>query len=164
VQVFHHKRIDDVLQGDKQLEKRVKGALLRMVGLYSFRFLLSVPDYVFTILITREIVETNGTGNKAGRTRWKFTGVRSFPDGYEMKARSIEIDRDGQKQALGRLVIDDETEAMEFMEVIGGEGPLLEAVRKLRQTGDRNAFSQVKTRTFEEGLRVRKLRKILFNE
>ena len=60
-----------------------------------------------------------------------------FPDGYEMKARSILIDRDGQKKVLGRVAIDDETKAIEFMETVGREGPLLEAVRKLRQTGDR---------------------------
>ena len=89
---------------------------------------------------------------------------RCFPDGYEMKARSILIDRDGQKKVLGRVAIDDETKAMEFMEAVGREGPLLEAVRKLRQTGDRNALSQVKTRTYEESRRAAKLRKMLFDE
>ncbi len=161
------KRIEERLQGDKQLEKRVKRALLRMAGLYSsFRFLFSggPPQYEFAILLPGELVETNGTGTKAGRTRWRFTGEQLFPNGYEMKARSIRIDRDGQKKVLGRVVIDDETKAMEFMEVAGGEGPLLEAVHKLRQTGDRNGFRQVKTRTYEEGLRARKLRKMLLNE
>jgi hypothetical protein len=52
-----------------------------------------------------------------------------------MIARSIEIDRDGQKTTLGRVVVDDENKAMEFMEVVGGERQLLEAVRKLRRTG-----------------------------
>jgi hypothetical protein len=41
---------------------------------------------------------------------------------------------------------------------------LLEAVRKIRQTGDRNAFSQVKTRTYNESLRARKVRQMLFND
>src|SRR5205823_4375169 len=132
-----------------------KRALLRMAGLYSpLRFLFSggPPEYEFAIVLPGELVETNGTGTNAGRTRWRFTGERLFPDGYEMKARSILIDRDGQKKVLGRVVIDDETRAMEFMELAGAEGPLLEAVRKLRQTGDRNGFRQVKTRTYQESL------------
>jgi len=161
------KRLEEVFQKDKELEKRVKRAVFRMIGLYStFGFLFSggPPEYEFKILLPGELIETNGAGTKSGRTRWKFTGAQLFPDGYEMKARSIFIDRDGQRKVLGRVVTDDETTAKEFMELAGGEGPLLEAVRKLRQTGDREAFRQVKTRTFAESLRARKLRKLLFDE
>ena len=161
------KRIEERLKGDKQLEKRVKRAVLRMSGLYvplQFLFSGGPPEYEFAIFLPGELIETNGTRLKAGRTRWKFTGSELFPDGYEMKARSILIDRDGQKKILGRVVIDDETKAIEFIEAVGRSGPLLEAVRKLRQTADRNALSQVKTRTFEESMRASKLRKMLFNE
>jgi hypothetical protein len=158
------KRIEERLQRDKQLDKRFKRAVLSMVGLYSFRFLFSAPEYEFTIRVPGELVETNGTRIKADRTRWKFTSDQLFPNGYQMKARSIEIDRDGQKKILGRVVIDDETKGMEFMELVGGEGPLLEAVRKLRQTGDRDTLFQMQTRTFDESLQVRKVRKMLFNE
>ena len=138
------KQWDDPLKGDKKLEKRLMRALVGMVGLYAFPF-SGAPEYEFTVRLPGELVETNGTGNKGGRTRWKFDTGDLFPDGFEMKARSIVIDRDGQKKVLGRMVIDDETRAIEFMELAGGEGTLLEAVRKVRQTGDRNALSQVKT-------------------
>ena len=135
------KRIEERLQGDKQLNKRIKRDVLQMVGLYSFRFLLSggAPEFEFAMRIPGDLIETNGTGTKNGRTRWKFTGDQLFPNGYEMKARSIEIDRDAQKKVLGRVAFDDETKAMQFMEVVGREGPLLEAVRNFRQTGDRHA-------------------------
>jgi hypothetical protein len=158
------KRIEERLHRDKQHDKRFKRAVLSMVGLYSFRFLFSAPEYEFTIRVPGELVETNGTRIKADRTRWKFTSDQLFPNGYQMMARSIEIDRDGQKKILGRVVIDDETKALEFMEVVGREGPLLDAVRKLRQTGDRDTLLQMQTRTFYESLQVRKVRKMLFNE
>ena len=161
------KRVEESLKGDKKLEMRVKRAVLQMTGLYvplQFLFSGGPPEYEFAIFLPGELIETNGTRLRAGQTRWKFTGAQMFPDGYEMKARSIVIDRDGQKKVLGRVVIDDETKAMEFMEAVGRNGPLLEAVRKLRQTADRNALSQVKTRTVEESMRASKLWKMLFNE
>jgi hypothetical protein len=161
------KRIGDRLKGDKKLEMRVNRAVLQMAGLYvplQFMFAGGPPEYEFSIFLPGELMETNGTRLKAGRTRWKFTGSQMFPDGYEMKARSIQIDRDGQKKTLGHVVIDDETKAIDFMEAVGRNGPLLEAVRNLRQTADRNALSQVKTRTIEESMRASKLWKMLFNE
>jgi hypothetical protein len=81
-----------------------------------------------------------------------------------MKARSILIDRDAQKKVLGRVAIDDETKAVEFIETVGREGPLLEAVREVRQTGDRRALSQLKSDTYEERLRATKVRSMLFGE
>jgi len=134
-----------------------------MIGLYSpFAFLGSgPPHYEFALRLPGELVETNGTA-KAGQIRWRFTGEQLFPDGYEMKAKSIFIDREGQKRVLGRLVIDDESKAMGFMELVGEDGPLNEAVRKAHQTGDLNALGQVKTRSYQENLRARKLHDMLF--
>ena len=114
----------------------VKRAFLRMAGLYCPSVSLFSMDLRTTNSRSAFLESSSrqmARGPKAGRTRWKFAGERLFPNGYEMKARSIEIDRDGQKKILGRVVIDDETNAMEFMEIVGAEGPLLEAVRKLRR-------------------------------
>ena len=44
------------------------------------------------------------------------------------------------------------------------EGPLLDAVRKLRETGDRDTLFQMQTRTFDESLQVREVRMIVLNE
>ncbi len=159
------KRIEARFQGDKQLEKRLKRAFLAMAGLYyPFRFGLFTgpPEYEFALVLPGDLVETNGVGTKAGQTRWKFTGSGLFPDGFAMKARSILIDRDAQKKLLGRVAIDDEPKALDFMESVGRAGPLLEAVRTYRQTGDRNALRNVKTRTIDEGVRVKNVRKMLF--
>jgi hypothetical protein len=157
------KRMNDLFTGEDQ--KRFKRALIRMMGLYpslSFLFAGGAPEYDFTIVLPGEIIESNGTGLRAGRTRWKFNGAETFPDGYDMKARSIWIDRDGQQKILGRVVIDDEAKAMEFMELAGSEGPLMEALRALRRTGDRNAFRQMNAPTFKDALRVRKLQDLFF--
>ncbi len=73
-----NKRLEEVFQKDKELEKRVKRAVFRMIGLYStFGFLFSggPPEYEFKILLPGELIETNGTGTQSGRTRWKFTGA-----------------------------------------------------------------------------------------
>jgi len=138
-----------------------------MTGLYfplRFQLFVGPPEYEFAIVLPGDLVETNGTGTKAGRTRWKFTGAGLFPDGYEMRARSILIDRDAQKKLLGRVAIDHELQALDFMEAVGQEGPLLEGVREYRRTGDRNALRQVKTRTVDESVRALTIRKILFND
>ena len=49
-----------------------------------------------------------------------------------MTTWSIAIDREGQKKVLGRVVIDDESKALEFMDLVGTEGTLFEAVRRWR--------------------------------
>ncbi len=160
-------RIGKRLQGDKQLETRINRSLVRITGLYStlgFLFSGGPPEYEFTMVLPGELIESNATRTKAGRIHWKFGGGQLFPDGFGMDARSIFIDRDGQRKVLGRVVIDDETKAIEFMEIVGDEGPFLEAVRKLRQTGDRNALREVKTSSFDEALRARKLQDLLLKQ
>jgi hypothetical protein len=154
-------RIDQSLGKSKPLAKR---AMLRMLGLYApFSGLPfgGAPFFEFSIQLPGELLETNGTGTLGGRTRWKFSGEQLFPDGYEMKARSITIDRDGQTKVLGRVVIDDSEKALEFMSLTGSDGPLLEAVRAYRQTGDRSALVQFTGRTHEEIFRVKKIKAML---
>jgi hypothetical protein len=107
------------------------------------------------------LIETNGVGFRDGRTRWSFTGDQIFPDGFEMRARSLEIDRDAQRKALGRVTIDDEETALEFVELVGDDGALLEAVRKLRRTGDRGVFDAVKVQSSGQDQRARRLREML---
>ncbi len=113
-----------------------------MMGLYNIplAFLFrGSPRFDFALQLPGEIIESNGTVLENGRTRWSFTGDEMFPDGYEMKARSLEIDREWQRKALGRVAIDDREKALEFLELVGDDATLREAVRKLRETGDRGA-------------------------
>ncbi len=123
--------IDERNKEDKQLENRVHSAMLRAFGLYvGFDFPFNTaPEYEFVLRLPGALVETNGVGSERGRTRWKFTSAQIFPDGYEMKARSLWIDRDAQRTALGRVAIDDEDGALEFIKLVGARGPLVEALR-----------------------------------
>jgi hypothetical protein len=59
-----------------------------------------------------------------------------------MKARSLEIDRDGQRRILDRVAIDDEETTLEFLELVGDDRSLLAAVRKLKPTRDRGALDK----------------------
>ncbi len=157
------------MKPDERQDERLKRFILplvpRMTGLYNFplAFLLrGSPRFDFALRLPGELTETNGTVFTNGRTRWKFTGDQMFPDGYEMKARSLEIDREGQKKVLGREVIDDEEKALKYLELVGNDGLLLEAVRKLKETGDRGALDDDKVRSSEQMLRAKRLREMLF--
>ena len=157
------------MKPDKRQEERLKRfilpLLLRMMGLHNvpLTFLFrGSPRYDFALRLPGELIESNGTVFKNGRTRWTFTADRIFPEGYEMKARSLDIDREGQKKVLGRVAIDDEEKALEFLELVGDDNTLMEAVRKLKETGDRGALAEEKGRSFAQNRRAERLREMLF--
>jgi len=151
---------------EERLERFVGPLVPRLMGLYgfplSFLFPPANPRFDFALRLPGELVETNGAGFRNGRTLWSFTGEEIFPDGFEMKARSLEIDREAQRKVLGRVAIDDEEKALEFVELIGDDGTLLEAVRKLKEAGGRGALAEEKSRSSEQNQRARRLREMLF--
>jgi hypothetical protein len=151
---------------EQRLERFVGPLVPRLMGLYGFplNFLFppANPRFDFALKLPGELIETNGVGCGNGRTRWPFTGDQIFPDGYEMRARSLEIDRDAQRKALGRVAIDGAETALEFIELVGDDSALLEAVRKLKATGDRGALAEEKSRSSELNQRARRLRELLF--
>ncbi len=59
-------------------------------------------------------------------------------------------------------MIDDTEGALEFMNLVGGEGAILEAVRAFSKTGEKKLLSDVKTHNKDESERADKLRKMLF--
>jgi hypothetical protein len=151
---------------EKQFQHGTGLALLRMTGLYdplAFLFMGGPPQYEFALRFPGELIETNGTILGAGQTRWKFSADQMFPDGYEMKARSLAIDREGQKRVLGRVAIGDVEKALEFLDLIGDDESLLDAVRKVRETGDRSGLKDEKSRSSEQNQCARRLRELLFN-
>ncbi len=151
---------------EERLERFVGPLVPRLTGLYGVPLVLLFPPanprFEFALRLPGELVETNGAGFRGGRTRWSFTGDAVFPDGYEMRARSLEIDREAQRKALGRVVMDDAETALAFVDLIGDDPALLEAVRKLRATGDRGALADEKTRSSEQNRRAGRLREMLF--
>jgi hypothetical protein len=62
------------------------------------------------------------------------------------------------QRALGRVAIDDEERALEF---VGDDAPLLEAVRKLKDTGDRGVLDERKFQSSQRIERAKRLRERL---
>lgn len=149
---------------DERLRRFAEPLLLRLVGLHGvpLAFLSrGGARFEFTLKLPGELIATSGVGLGEGRTRWSFTGDDLFPQGYEMSARSVEIDREAQKKALGRVAIDDAGTATEFLDLIGEDASLLEAVRRLRDAGDRGGLERQDHRSPEQIIRARRLREIL---
>jgi hypothetical protein len=149
---------------EERLRRFVEPLVPRMMGMYGVPLALffpNTPRFAFALQLPGVLIETNGVGLGNGRTRWSFAGDEVFPDGYEMRARSLEIDRDAQRKALGRVAIDDEESALEFVELVGEKGALLEAVRKLKVTGDRGALAAAKGRSSEQDQRSGRLCEML---
>jgi hypothetical protein len=122
------------------LKTKLGPLLLRMTGLYSFPLIFSPPSprFAFTVRLPGRIVsaESNGAVTDSGQIRWDFDGGRVFPDGYEMKAVSIDIDEEIQRRLLGRVVITDLESARAYRELVGDEGELLNIVRRACREDD----------------------------
>ena len=91
---------------EKALAAELGPSLLRMTGLYNGPFLMfppGPPQFAFELGLPGLIVETNGNLNGPGRASWKFSGDESFPSGYVMTARSVEIDLAGWTRRLTRF-------------------------------------------------------------
>jgi hypothetical protein len=158
-------RFDTLLKENQALAKRVRQSAIEMLGLYwaakFMRFNGQIP-FDFSLTLPGTLIETTGIGTENGRTRWKFTGADVYPDGYTMKARSLVIDRESQVKALGRVVIDTSAQALEFIDLIGSDSRLQEAVRQLAKKGRREVLNDQPTLTYDERARVKKLRAFLF--
>jgi len=120
---------------EKEFESKLVPRILRMTGLYGYPLGLGAPspEFAFALRLPGEVVEANGKPQGRDRVHWQFTGDRSFPDGFTMTARSVEIDAEVQKKVLGRVAIGDRAAAEALIRILGQEGPLLEAVRLARQ-------------------------------
>lgn len=121
----------------QEFETTLVPRILRMTGLYGIPLgsAASNPEFAFALRLPGEIVETNGKTQGRDRVRWRFTGDRSFPDGYAMTARSLEIDEVGQRRVLGHVAINDRASAGALIEILMRDGRLLEAVRQARNEG-----------------------------
>jgi hypothetical protein len=151
-------------QVEKQLKTELGPCLLRMFGLYSHPFVIFAPQsprFAFSLRLPGELVETNGSIEAPDRTRWKFGGDESFPDGYAMKARSLEIDEPLQQRLLGRVAIADRFAAESYIEILGQSGRLGEIFRGVRQAGDLQGLRDFHPRSREEADRATRLRAIL---
>jgi hypothetical protein len=122
------------------IKSKLGPLLLRMTGLYGFPPILGPPTplFAFTVRLPGRIVETetNGAVADSGLVRWDFDGGRIFPDGFVMKAVSVDFNEEAQRKLLGRVVIADPKAAQTYRELVGDEGALLDLVRRACREGD----------------------------
>jgi len=146
---------------EKSLAAELGPALLRMTGLYNVPFLMfgpgATPQFAFELFLPGRIVETSGTLIGPGRAAWRFSGVETFPDGFVMTARSLEIDFVDQTRLLGRVSIDDLEKAEAYLAAIGRDGPLLKEVRRAHEAGDLKGLEEFVPKTAEEKRRLAQL-------
>jgi hypothetical protein len=151
-------------QVESELKTELVPSLLRMTGPYNFPFMIfasQCPRFAAALQLPGELVETNGSIDAPDRTSWKFRGDRSFPAGYAMKARSLEIDVELQKRALGKVLIGDRFRAESYVELVGSSDALREALRAARQTGSLEKLRDLKPKSTEEAARLARLRQML---
>ena len=149
---------------EKEVKWDVKPCLFRMFGLYGFPstiFTSQIPRFAFSLRLPGELVETNGSINAPDRTSWKFGGEESFPDGYVMKARSLEIDLELQRKTLGKEIIADRFRAESYLEIVGTTGSLRATLREVRRSGNLQKLRDFKPKTMEEAARYGRLREML---
>jgi len=151
-------------QHEKYVETQLLPRIIQMTGPYNapIDFLGNKsPQFAFDLHLPGQVVESTGTIQGADHVLWRFTGDRSFPDGYVMQARSIEVDLQGQKRILGRAAITDNEQARSYIEILDSDGRLLEAVGKLHASGDLKPLRDDRPGSSEEKERLKRLRQVL---
>ena len=119
-----------------------------MVGLYDISLGLlgsGPPEYEFVLRLPGKLIETNGTIMTGDHTRWTFTGGEMFPrwlrdEGADYRHRY----RRSNKSSRSRGDRIRGEGALEFIKLVGEEGPLLNAVRKAHQAGNSSALAPCK--------------------
>lgn len=153
----------------KSHEQAVKGRLgpllLRMTGLYGFPgiFAPPAPRFAFNLRLPGRIVEseTNGAVADSGQVRWDFDGADVFPDGYTMKAVSVDFDEEMQRALLDQVVIADLESARSYRELVGDEGAVLDLVRRACKEKDIQIVRDAQGEDDLERARLTMLRRLL---
>lgn len=121
-----------------ELDSKLVPLVVRMTGLYNYPpiFTGPGPQFVFGLRLPGWVVETNGTADDRGRIAWGFGGSQLFPDGFEMKAESLEVNRSAQERLLGRVVIDDAKSARALRDLVASDDALADLLRRAVKEGD----------------------------
>ena len=147
---------------EKEFETQLLPDLIQMTGLYNVPFReFDNPRFAFDLHLPGQIVECSGTIEAPDHVRWRFTGDRSFPDGYTMQARSIEIDLERQERVLGRTAITEIEQAESYIELVEVDRPLLDKVRKVHLSGGLKSLLDEQPRSAEDQARLKRLRAVL---
>jgi hypothetical protein len=111
-------------------EGKLEAAFNSAFGIYPLINLSNgTESFDYSLELPGTMLESNGRLRKPNQTFWKFSVDDTFPVGYEMTARSVAYNLDAQKKVCGRVVVGDGRAVEEFINLVGRDGPLLEAVR-----------------------------------
>jgi hypothetical protein len=147
-----------------ELETQVLPRVVRMTGFYHLPLVFMFrggPQFAFSLRLPGELTETNGTIEGRSTTSWRFGEERLFPDGFEMKARSLDRRPEAQRKMLGRVVLADRALAETFIEIVKDCPPLLDAVRAAGKAGEAGPIREFQPRTEGERVQLTKLRELL---
>ena len=78
-------------QHENDFETQLLPHIFQMTGLYNAPFGLFAnqnPIFAFDLHLPGQVVESSGIVEGPDHVRWRFTGDRSFPDGYVMQAQA----------------------------------------------------------------------------
>ena len=133
-----------------------------MIGFYNAPFGASqTPRFAFDLRMPGEVVAASGTVDGPDHVRWRYSGDRSFPDGFVMQARSLEFDLEEQKRILGREAITGTEQAESYVELLQQDAHLLDVMRTVRAAGNLNPLLNEQPRTAEGQSRLQRLKAML---
>jgi hypothetical protein len=142
-------------------ESLMQDAAAAIFGVYPFfRFFDEPEHFEFSLELPGRLAETNGLIEGPSRCLWRFSAGDTYPSGYRMTARSVVINPDGQRKLMGHIPVSTVPQAVRYIDLVGRDGPLLEAVRQAFATGSLDGLSELRSSNVADGRRLRELRRL----
>lgn len=121
--------IAETFGGDEAFEDAVKPLWARLLGLYVSDFVGSPHHFHYTLTTPGAIVKTNGTLVSDRSVRWTFAGGEAYPFGYAMECESLDVQSELEQELLGEKVLDNRDTMLKYVEIVGSNEALLDALR-----------------------------------
>lgn len=145
-----------------EVEARLSRPFLRMVGLYNHPLgMTGDPKFAFSLRLPGEVVASNGSIHGGSEVRWRFRGNRSFPDGFTMESRSLEIDREAQRKILGRVAIGDVDQALALVREVEPSAKLRALFIETREGGTLGPLMRARFDGEDDRERLSRVRRLL---
>lgn len=121
-----------------EIDAQLIPLVVRMTGLYGYPPIFSGagPQFAFGIRLPGLVIDANGSSNEPGHITWNFRGQDLYPGGFEMRAESLDINREAQTRLLGRVVIDDVNTARALRDLLAQDEDLADLLRLAAEKGD----------------------------
>ena len=120
--------------GKEAYELKLKQLATRALGVHGGGLWIvpMSPRFQATQTMPGQIVETNGMLLSEGVARWSFTAADAFPDGYDMRVRSIVISPD-KLPGLAASWSTDRAAALKLIELVKSDEGITAALRDCRK-------------------------------